>query len=109
MRRAGFAIALVLASGLVRPAGTAQADDVVTPVRIGPSADGHLGAWLLLGPYRSASNGIKGKAPDPLLTPPPDVDEEHLAPSWAPRAPSRAAPRRLRSGSSRRAARAPST
>ena len=79
MRRAGFAIVLVLA-GLARPAGTARADDVVTPVRIGPSADGHLGAWLLLGPYRSASNGIKGKAPDPLLAPPPDVDEDHLVP-----------------------------
>ncbi|HEX7604858.1 MAG TPA: hypothetical protein VF316_24735, partial [Polyangiaceae bacterium] len=79
MRRAGFAIVLVLA-GLARPAGTARADDVVTPVRIGPSADGHLGAWLLLGPYRSASNGIKGKAPDPLLASPPDVDEDQLVP-----------------------------
>ena len=80
MRRAGLALAVVV-SALARPAGNARADDVVTPVRIGPSADGHLGAWLVLGPYRSASNGIKVKAPDPLLTSPPDVDEDHLVAS----------------------------
>lgn len=58
--------------------------------RIAPSADGHLGAWLLLGPYKSASNGVKTKAPDPLATPPPDVDESTLAPSLGGEGPKQA-------------------
>ncbi len=63
-------------------ASHARAEDAPkTVARIGPSADGHLGAWLVLGPYRSAANGVKVKPPDPLLTAPPEVDEATLSPT----------------------------
>ncbi len=80
-------LALALIPGLSAadtPAATpATPPAVPTPpaVRIGPSADGHLGAWLLLGPYRSASHGVRHHAPSALATPPPDVDEAALTPS----------------------------
>ncbi len=86
--RAGVRLALALgplvalATRGFTPAHAEEAAPQPPPVaRVGPSADGHLGAWLLLGAYKSASNGIKQKAPDPLLVPPPDVDEAALAPT----------------------------
>jgi predicted esterase len=53
-----------------------------TEVRVAPSPNGRLGAWLLLGPYRSATFASKTKpaAPDALAAPPPGVDEAELAP-----------------------------
>jgi predicted esterase len=51
-------------------------------MRIVPSYDGHVGAWLLLGPFDSASHGIKpGKGvtiPDPLTNDPPKQAESAL-------------------------------
>ncbi len=66
-------------------AGDAMAEAVKTdaaapaPVRIAPSFDGHVGAWLLLGPFESASHGLKPakgvKLPDPLAADPPKLVE----------------------------------
>jgi len=54
------------------------------PTRIAPGPDGSLGAWLFLGPFRSATFVPKGQKPmagiDALATPPPGVDEKTLIP-----------------------------
>ncbi len=62
---------------------------VATEVRVAPSEAGWLGAWMVIGPFRSALNGVK-PAPsiDALATPPPGVDEATLHPvlgaTWGP-------------------------
>ena len=57
------------------------------PVRITPSFDGHIGAWLLYGPYASALSGFKPAPgvtpPDALATEPAGVTESALTPSTA--------------------------
>jgi predicted esterase len=63
---------------------------VATEVRIAPSESGWLGAWLLVGPFRSATNGVKPVPPgvDGLTTAPPGIDETSVHPSlgaaWGP-------------------------
>ncbi len=77
--------------GVLGSWSAARAEGAVTPsVRIAPSFDGHFGAWLLLGPYESASHGIKAAKgvtiPDALATDPPTLVEATLSPSaehWA--------------------------
>lgn len=61
-----------------------------TEARIAPSRAGALGAWLLVGPFRSATFANKKKlaGPDALAQPPPGVDEEHLAPRLGAAVPS---------------------
>jgi poly(3-hydroxybutyrate) depolymerase/RNase P/RNase MRP subunit p29 len=59
--------------------------DVTEPApiaaRIAPSFDGHFGAWLLLGPFESASHGSKATPlPDALAIDPPKLVESTLAP-----------------------------
>ena len=53
-----------------------------TEARIAPAKDGHLGAWLLLGPLKSPSYGIdqKPKGTQSLVAPPPGTDEATLKP-----------------------------
>jgi poly(3-hydroxybutyrate) depolymerase len=53
-----------------------------TEVRLAPSSRGRLGAWLLVGPYRSATFGSRARtAPgEALALPPPGVDEATLDP-----------------------------
>ena len=60
-------------------AGTAQTQNDAPPdtLRIAPSFDGHVGAWLLDGPFRAAKES-------PLTTDPPGVDEHALQPSAGP-------------------------
>jgi poly(3-hydroxybutyrate) depolymerase len=53
-------------------------------VRLAPGKDGHLGAWLLSGPYRSAANVPKGTKPAPvdsLAVAPAGFDESKVAPT----------------------------
>jgi len=82
-----FAVACVW--GVVGSWSAARGDVTVTApvVRIAPSFDGHFGAWLLLGPYESASHGIKAAkgvtVPDALATDPPKLVEATLVPSAA--------------------------
>jgi poly(3-hydroxybutyrate) depolymerase len=90
MKRARAAALFALAStGTLLGPARAAADDAPASLRIEPSWDGHVGAWLLLGPFESASHGKKHrrgvKVPDPLTTDPPKVDERTLspaAPAW---------------------------
>jgi predicted esterase len=51
-------------------------------LRIGPSPAGRLGAWLVVGPYRSSTWDKKQKPPgaDALEQAPPGVDETQIAP-----------------------------
>jgi predicted esterase len=81
----------VLALGAMIPAATTAASTPApASVQLIPSHDGWLGAWLLIGPYRSATNGLKPPPPglDPLSTPPPGIDESTFHPSlgapWGP-------------------------
>ncbi|WP_394849253.1 prolyl oligopeptidase family serine peptidase [Pendulispora brunnea] len=71
-------------AGAAAPANPAPTAPVAGPTRIAPGADGSLGAWLFLGPFRSATFVPKGTpAPigvDALAVPPPGVDEKVLAP-----------------------------
>ena len=64
-------------------AGGAQTTQAAA-VRIAPGPDGGLGAWLFLGPFRSATHMPKGMKPpqgvDALATPPPGIDENALVP-----------------------------
>jgi len=60
-----------------------------TRVELAPAEDGSLGAWLLLGPYPSATHGQKATGPAALEAPPPllaaaGLDERTLAPASAP-------------------------
>jgi predicted esterase len=50
--------------------------------RIAPSPAGRLGAWLVAGPFRSATADLKSKpqTPDALTQPPPGVEESALEP-----------------------------
>ncbi|HEY2369975.1 MAG TPA: hypothetical protein VGH87_26430, partial [Polyangiaceae bacterium] len=63
-------------------AEAAKTEPAPQSLRIAPSFDGHVGAWLLLGPFESASHGMKpGKGvtiPDPLATDPPKQAESAL-------------------------------
>lgn len=60
----------------------AAKDAAPQSLRIAPSFDGHVGAWLLLGPFESASHGIKLSKgvtiPDPLSADPPKLAENAM-------------------------------
>jgi len=57
------------------PSGRAAAG----PLRVAPSPDGRIGAWLVAGPFKSATNGVKGRpAADALGAAPQGVDEATL-------------------------------
>ncbi len=66
-------------------AGDAIADEVkveAREARIAPSFDGHFGAWLVLGPFESASRNVKtAPIPDALATDPQKLVESTLAPT----------------------------
>jgi predicted esterase len=69
------------------PAPAAPAAPGIDAVRLAPSRDGNLGAWLLLGPFRSATNGLKTRtqSAEALVRPPVGLDEAKLdphAPAW---------------------------
>src|SRR5260370_27766728 len=88
MRRA-LALALMCAiAGAGARGAAAETPPVLSGVRIAPSFDGHFGAWLLYGPYESASHGIKPgpgvTIPDALATDPAKLVEASLTPdsSW---------------------------
>jgi predicted esterase len=59
-----------------------KAEPTPASLRIAPSFDGHVGAWLLLGPFESASHGVKPAkgvtVPDPLAADPPKQAESAL-------------------------------
>lgn len=59
-----------------------EARSPATEVRVATSPAGRLGAWLVVGPYRSATFADKPKPPGEgaLERPPPGVDEAALAP-----------------------------
>ena len=90
------AVGPALASGAAASTAATTATTAITSTstRIGLSLDGHVGAWLLLGPYRSASHGLKpGKGvtiPEALATDPPDVAEASLAPRYDVEGPAQA-------------------
>jgi hypothetical protein len=79
MRRAlgaGLALAALAAS--------AQADSVpspaLAPIRLAPGAAGGLGAWLVVGPYASATFGLKPGGPtEALAADPRSLSESALA------------------------------
>ncbi len=76
-----FAVLLAAAA----PAGAAPSSPAAA-VRMAPGESGSFGAWLLLGPFRSASHGLKGRAAqaiDVLSLSPQGVDEAALQPSAA--------------------------
>ena len=64
-------------------------------VHLAPSPSGNLGAWLVIGPYRSATFTEKNKptGPDALEKPPPGVDEAGMVPrlgtAWGPAPPAK--------------------
>ncbi len=71
---------------VVMIAGDAVADvtdnQAIVGARIAPSFDGHVGAWLLLGPFESASRNSKANPPpDPMATDPQKLVEATLSPS----------------------------
>ena len=75
MKRVALAVAALvcaLAQSAAADAGGGGAP--AASLRIAPSFDGHVGAWLLDGPFKAASR-------DPLTTDPPGVDEHALAPT----------------------------
>ena len=85
--RAGAALALasvvlarIAAADAPQPAPAAGATSA--EVRLAPSRQGALGAWLLFGPFHSATWADKKKpqGPDALTKPPEGVDEDKLAP-----------------------------
>jgi len=53
-----------------------------TDVRLALAKDGHIGAWLIAGPYRSSSYGIdhKPKGPEVVVAPPVGIDEAAITP-----------------------------
>jgi poly(3-hydroxybutyrate) depolymerase len=73
-----------------RAALDAAARGPATTVRLAPSPSGRLGAWLLAGPYRSATYDLKTKpaGAEALEKAPPEVDEATIAPfarrEWGP-------------------------
>ncbi|MDB4994172.1 MAG: hypothetical protein JWM74_1604, partial [Myxococcaceae bacterium] len=87
-----LAVAVVLAllgtTPMVASAAPAVAPSPATDaVHLAPSRDGYLGAWLLTGPFKSATNGVKPRPPGPeaLVRAPAGVDEAALdprAPAW---------------------------
>lgn len=88
MSRRASALALALASLVAGGLAAADAPSTATSstdaeeARVAPSRHGVLGAWLLLGPFRSATFADKKKPPGPeaLTRSPPDVDEDKLSP-----------------------------
>lgn len=86
MKRRWVAAAAVLLVGASSPPASPSAPTF--DVRLAPSSRGWLGAWLLIGPYRSATYGQKPPPPgvDPLAAPPEGADEATLRPllgtSW---------------------------
>ncbi|HEY1957219.1 MAG TPA: alpha/beta hydrolase-fold protein [Polyangiaceae bacterium] len=69
--------ALVLAFACVLARDVAAEESAPDTLRIAPSFDGHVGAWLLDGPFRAAKT-------EPLKTDPPGVDEHALTPAAGP-------------------------
>ena len=67
-------------AGPVTPSPATAA--AVRRVRIAPSRDGRIGAWLVAGPFKSATNALKTKPPGDgaLVAAPPGVDEAALRP-----------------------------
>jgi poly(3-hydroxybutyrate) depolymerase len=65
-----------------RVAWDAEARAAATDVRVALSPAGRLGAWLVAGPYRSATfaDKVKPAGPDALEKAPPGVDEAALSP-----------------------------
>lgn len=77
LRRCGA----VLVLGLI--ASQARADEQPKPpqdARVAPGPSGCLGAWLLLGPYKAASFGVKGTQPNDLTSDPQTFTESLLTP-----------------------------
>ncbi len=74
MKRVALAVAALLCA-LAQSAAADAGGDRAPPasLRIAPSFDGHVGAWLLAGPFKAASH-------DPLTTDPRGVDERVLVP-----------------------------
>ena len=79
-----LAVLLLLALPSTTPAPHAN------ELRLAPAKNGSLGAWLLIGPYRSATYGMKPapSGPEALTQPPPGISEASIAPSfgaaWGP-------------------------
>ncbi|MEO6417782.1 MAG: prolyl oligopeptidase family serine peptidase, partial [Polyangiaceae bacterium] len=59
-------------------------------LRLAPAKNGSLGAWLLIGPYHSATYGVRPapSGPEALTQPPPGVNEPTIVPHfgavWGP-------------------------
>jgi poly(3-hydroxybutyrate) depolymerase len=87
--------ATVAGAGIVGSAGAARAAPgsldaaartPATRVELAPATDGSLGAWLLTGPYPSATRGVKNPTASALDAAPRglhDADERTLAPGAA--------------------------
>src|ERR1700723_189464 len=58
---------LVVATG--QPSTVALADAPAAPVRLAPSADGHVGAWLVAGPFDPPLSPVE-EPPSPRLDEP---------------------------------------
>jgi len=70
---------LVVAAPLPAPDVPTGPPWTATEVRLAPSEDGWLGAWLLVGPFPSATHGLKpSQAARGAADPPPGVDESTL-------------------------------
>jgi len=74
------ALSVFLFVGRDAIADVTESQPAVPIARIAPSFDGHFGAWLLLGPFESASRNVKTNPPNPLATDPPRLVESTLAP-----------------------------
>ncbi len=76
-RRCG--VACVLAA-FASQAHAAPAQPAPAEIRVAPGPSGFFGAWLLLGPYRAASFGVRGPQPDDLASDPQTLAESTLSP-----------------------------
>ncbi len=76
------ALALALAAAFAPALAEAETSSAAPGVRVAPSEDGRVGAWLVAGPYHAWTFSLKKKpvTPDALEKPPEGVDETHLSP-----------------------------
>lgn len=85
MRRA--VVVSLLACGVASLASADEAQKPPPPVRVAPGPSGFLGAWLVLGPYKAASAGVRTNPPNDLTTDPQTLAESSLASPCAGQAP----------------------
>lgn len=82
---------LAVLSLLVLPSSVLATPDAhASELRLAPAKNGSLGAWLIIGPYRSSTYGMKPapSGPEALTQPPPGLNEATIAPNfgaaWGP-------------------------